>query len=42
MEVYRVLVPDRVPEYLRDLFFSNLRLLLELLGSEPARDRPGV
>ncbi len=40
MEVYRVLVPDRVPEYLRELFFSNLRLLLELLGNDTATDRP--
>ena len=40
MEVYRVLVPDRVPDYLRELFFSNLRFLLELLESEAAKDRP--
>ncbi len=39
MEVYRVLVPDRVPEYLRELFLSNVRLLLELLDSETATDR---
>ncbi len=42
MEVYRVLVPGRVPDYLRELFFSNLRLLLELLGSEPTTDRPAL
>lgn len=31
MEVYRVLIPEQAPEYLRDLFCSNLRALLELL-----------
>ncbi len=42
MELYRVLVPDRVPEYMRELFFSNLRVLLELLEREKATGRtPG-
>ena len=39
MEAYRVLVPEAVPEYLKDLFCSNLRALLEILDEEhsPAR-----
>ncbi len=31
MEAYRVLLPENSPEYLKDLFCSNLRALLELL-----------
>lgn len=38
-EVYRVLVPERAPEYLRDLFLSNLRLLLEVLRTQTTTDR---
>ena len=34
MEAYRVLVPEGVPDYLKDLFCSNLRALLEILDSE--------
>lgn len=34
MEAYRVLVPEQFPEYLRDLFCSNLRALLEILQEE--------
>ena len=34
MESYRVLLPERAPEYLKDLFCSNLRALLEILRSE--------
>jgi hypothetical protein len=39
MEAYRVIVPEAVPEYLRELFCSNLRALLEILDEEhlPAR-----
>jgi hypothetical protein len=39
MEAYRVLVPEAAPEYLKDLFCSNLRVLLEILDEErsPAR-----
>ncbi len=32
LEVYRMLVPLGTPEYLRDLFFSNFHLLLNLLS----------
>jgi hypothetical protein len=39
IEAYRVLVPEAAPEYLKDLFCSNLRALLEILDEErsPAR-----
>ena len=33
LESYRVLPPEDAPEYLRELFFSNLRALLEILDS---------
>jgi len=31
LESYRVLPPEEAPDYLRELFFSNLRVLLEIL-----------
>jgi hypothetical protein len=31
MEAYRVLIPEDSPEYLKELFCSNLRVLLEIL-----------
>lgn len=31
LESYRVLLPENVPDYLKELFFSNLRALLEIL-----------
>ncbi|HUC54103.1 MAG TPA: hypothetical protein VMR90_08655 [Candidatus Cybelea sp.] len=34
IESYRLLVPERVPDYLKDLFCSNLRALLEILEEE--------
>jgi hypothetical protein len=30
-EPYRVLLPENAPDYLKQLFFSNLRVLLEIL-----------
>ena len=36
LEFYRVLVPLGTPTYLRELFCSNLRVLLELLARERA------
>jgi hypothetical protein len=30
MEAYRVLLPEHAPDYLKDLFCSNLRALLEI------------
>lgn len=39
MESYRVLMPEHSPSYLKDLFCSNLRALLEILetAGSPAR-----
>lgn len=34
MEAYRVLIPEQIPGYLKELFCSNLRVLLEILSSE--------
>jgi hypothetical protein len=34
MEAYRVLVPEAAPDYLKELFYSNLRALLEILDKE--------
>jgi len=34
MESYRVLMPEEAPDYLKDLFCSNLRALLEILQGE--------
>jgi hypothetical protein len=33
MESYRILPPGNAPDYLRELFFSNLRALLEILDA---------
>ncbi|HXM95448.1 MAG TPA: hypothetical protein VOA64_14540 [Candidatus Dormibacteraeota bacterium] len=39
IEAYRVLLPEAVPDYLKELFCSNLRALLQILDEErfPAR-----
>ena len=34
LEAYRVFVPEGVPDYLKELFCSNLRALLDILSSE--------
>jgi hypothetical protein len=34
MEAYRVLMPEGAPSYLKELFCSNLRALLEILQEE--------
>jgi hypothetical protein len=34
MEAYRVLLPEHAPDYLKDLFCSNLRALLEIFQTE--------
>ncbi len=34
MEAYRVLLPETAPDYLRDLFCSNARALLEILSQQ--------
>lgn len=39
MEAYRVLLPEESPDYLKELFCSNLRALLEILRSESSTAR---
>ena len=39
MESYRILPPGNAPDYLRELFFSNLRALLEILEGECSKAR---
>ena len=36
LQAYRVLLPEHSPDYLKDLFCSNLRALLEILQAECA------
>lgn len=42
LEAYRVLVPEAAPDYLKDLFCSNLRALLEILDEEHSPARSGA
>jgi hypothetical protein len=42
MESYRILPPEDTPDYLRELFFSNLRALLEILQAESSRAHSGA
>ena len=42
MESYRVLMPEQSPDYLKDLFCSNLRALLEILNEECSRVHSSV
>jgi len=39
LESYRILPPGNAPDYLKELFFSNLRALLEILEVECSRAR---
>jgi len=41
IEAYRVLVPEAAPDYLKELFYSNLRALLEILDEELSPARSG-
>jgi hypothetical protein len=41
MEAYRVLMPERAPGYLKELFCSNLRALLEILQEACSTVRSG-
>ena len=41
LEAYRVLMPERVPSYLKELFCSNLRALLEILQEECSKVHSG-
>src|SRR5215831_11146961 len=42
MESYRIFPPESAPPYLRELFFSNLRALLEILGTRCSTARSGA
>src|SRR5262249_39093748 len=42
LESYRMLLPAKAPEYLKELFSSNLRALLQILRSHGPRARSGV
>ena len=42
LESYRVLVPEKSPDYLKELFYSNLRALLEILPGVGSKVRSGV
>src|SRR4030095_10375941 len=42
LEPYRILPPEDAPDYLRELFFSNLRVLLEILESQHSTIRSTV
>jgi hypothetical protein len=41
MEAYRVLLPEQSPDYLKALFCSNLRAILEILHQECTLARTG-
>jgi hypothetical protein len=41
IESYRILLPADTPDYLKELFFSNLRALLEILDAECSTARSG-
>ncbi len=34
LEAYRLLIPEQAPDYLKELFISNLRALLEMLHEQ--------
>ena len=42
MEAYRMLIPESAPDYLKELFYSNLRALLEIILTEHALPRESV
>jgi hypothetical protein len=39
LEAYRALLPAESPEYLKELFCSNVRAILEILEKEPSREQ---
>jgi len=41
LEAYRILPPEDAPDYLKELFYSNLRALLEILESQHSTTRSG-
>jgi len=42
LEPYRILPPENAPDYLKELFFSNLRALLDILDSELSKAHRGA
>lgn len=42
LESYRFLIPEKSPDYLKDLFCSNLRALLEILQQECSQPHPAA
>ena len=42
LESYRILPPGNAPDYLKELFFSNLRALLEILEAQNSTVRSNV
>ena len=42
LQAYRILPPEDAADYLRELFFSNLRALLEILESQHSTTRLGA
>jgi hypothetical protein len=41
LEAYRTLLPLEAPDYLKELFCSNIRALLEMIDSQCCKDRSG-
>jgi hypothetical protein len=41
LEAYRTLLPLEAPDYLKELFCSNIRALLEMIDSARCKDRSG-
>lgn len=41
LQAYRTLLPVEAPDYLKELFCSNIRVLLEMIDSECCRARSG-
>ncbi len=39
LESYRALLPAESPEYLKELFCSNVRAMLEILEKEPSTEQ---
>lgn len=42
LESYRMLLPEKSPEYLKELFCSNLRVLLQILHSDCSKAHSGA
>ncbi|MDP9340439.1 MAG: hypothetical protein M3P45_16405 [Acidobacteriota bacterium] len=42
MEAYRVLLPEHAPDYLKNLFCSNLRVMLEIFQTEYSTARSAL